>query len=97
MVERLSVQPALFDAEKMPGLYHLANGRWFWVQDGVLFLSVHDVPTGVVLGKNKELVWFKHKDGTALVFMQAADVIAAWPHLEKQVKSTARELGLRCG
>jgi hypothetical protein len=96
MVEKLNVRAVPGGMDKARGLYELVNGRYFFVENGVLHLPVHAIETGRVLAKGKPLISLKHRDGTALVFMRAADAIDSWPHLEVQIKSTAAELGLLC-
>ncbi len=78
---------------KPDGLYRVPNGRYFYVIGGVMHLPMHTVAEAVVLAKRKPLVLVPQKDGRHWVFMRAANVIAAWPHLERSIKGTASAFG----
>ncbi len=78
---------------KPDGLYQVPNGPYFYVIDGVLHLPVHTMSPAVVLAKRKRVFLLGRRDGDPLVFMRAADVIAAWPHVEQQVRNVAAASG----
>ncbi len=79
---------------KPDGLYQVPNGPYFYVIDGVLHLPVHAMSPAVVLAKRKRVFLLGWRDANPLVFMRAADVIAAWPQVELQVRNTAAVFGL---
>ena len=78
---------------KPDGLYRVPNGKYFYTVNGVMHLPVHTVASGEVLGAGKPLILVKLDDGNQLVFMRAADLIAAWPHMERKVKGMASAFG----
>ena len=82
------------DCVKVNGLYPLGNGHFVYVVDGVLYLPMHTMSAPAVLAKCKPLIMLRWVDRDPMVFMRAADVIAAWPHVERQVRNTAAALCL---
>jgi hypothetical protein len=64
------------------------------VMDGVLHLPMHQLGAAEVMAQRKRLFMLNRGDGNPLVFMRAADVIAAWPQVEQQVRSLATAYGL---
>jgi len=76
------------------GVYNLGNGFCIFIKDGVLYLPVHTISAPAVLAKHKRLIMLRWDGASPMVFMRAADVIAAWPHVERQVRNTATALGL---
>ena len=91
MVETMSGtgKGATTDSVKPDGLYLLGNGHYVYVIDGVLHLPMHTLSAPAVLAKYKPLIMLRWVDRDPMVFMRAADVIAAWPHVERQVRNTA--------
>lgn len=79
---------------KPDGLYSLSSGHYFYVKDGVLYLPVQTISAPAVLAKGKPLIMMSRRGAGPVVFMRAGDVIASWPHVERQVRNTAAALGL---
>ena len=95
MAERMSgtKKGGTTGAVKPNGLFPLGNGHYVYVIDGVLYLPMHTMSAPAVLAKYKRLIMLRWTDRDPMVFMRASDVIAAWPHVERQVRNTAAALG----
>ncbi len=96
MAERLTELTEPASAGKPDGLYQIGapKGHHFYVLGGVMHLPMHPISAAAVLSKRKKLLVLTCGDGNPMVFMRAADVIEAWPHVERQVRNLAAKFGL---